>query len=69
MNKDVDGLNKNPNFRELDTIRACWHGQTNLEQCLVNVFHFVAFWQMVAKRFHVNSNGFFKHFWELNGGT
>jgi hypothetical protein len=31
MNKDVDGLNKNPNFSELDTIRASWHGQTNLE--------------------------------------
>jgi hypothetical protein len=28
MNKDVDGLNKNPNFSELDTIRSCWHGQT-----------------------------------------
>jgi hypothetical protein len=44
-------------------------GKQIWKQCLVNMFHFVALWQMVAKRFHVNSNGFFKHFWELNGGT
>jgi hypothetical protein len=31
INKDVDRLNRNPSSIELDPIKTCWHGETNLE--------------------------------------
>jgi hypothetical protein len=34
VNRDVDGLRWNPSFNEEDTIRACWHGDGDLEVIL-----------------------------------
>jgi hypothetical protein len=31
VNRDVDGLNWNPSLNEVDTIRARWHGDVDLE--------------------------------------
>ncbi len=61
------GWIRTQNFVNWIPLKHVGMGKQIWKQCLVNMYHFIAFWQMVAKRFHVNSNGFFKHFWEFNG--
>ncbi len=39
--KDVDGLNRNPSFSELDTIGTHWHGETYLD--ILPSWHVVSF--------------------------
>jgi len=60
------GWIRTQNFVNWIPLKHVGMGKQIWKQCLVNMYHFIAFWQMVAKRFHVNSNGFFKHFWEFN---
>jgi uncharacterized protein Usg len=55
MNKDVNGLSRNPNFSELNSIGAYWHCKIDLKTIFGwhVIDSFLTFWQMVIKGYHV----------------
>jgi hypothetical protein len=66
VNKDVDGLNRNPSANDSDTIGACWHGEIDLE--IVFGWHIVSFlcilangYQKVTCQIQVNPLGTYRN--------
>lgn len=61
INKDVNRLNRNPSFAELDTIKTCWHGETNLE-IVIGCHIPLHFGKWLPKGIMSNSSELFKKF-------